>query len=319
MQQQTVEALCVQVRIGQSSLVSLPSEFVPKRINWTKWADGIAMSQRVRKNRSMVAPRLCMSPDHQDPKDNLAFMSTQNQSALEQVDLFKLISSVSDETKILFVGSWAQTLPSWFKSLQAVFAAKYASVVQEILSQQVKYWSSVGERLESLESFLVVDDVGRLSALAGAAKIWRSRQSRANVLSEARSSSWFAATLELHMPRASEGSPIRLHRLHVFKPDQWCGSPHFGSTPIPGLPEFTGMQEIWISAPGSGMSLWIADQYGMLNEGILKLRMPSALLGWHPLRDLIAFIGGAPSNSMMFMVDGELNLQVLMKESDGNV
>lgn len=317
MQQQTVEALCVQVRLGQSSLVSVPSEFVPKRINWAKWADGIAIALRVRKNRSIVAPRLCMSPDHQDAKDNLAFMSIQNQSALEQVDLFKLISSVSDETKFLFVGSWAQTLPSWFKSLQAVFNAKHSSIVQEILSSQVKYWSHIGERLESLESFLVVDDVGRLSALAGAAKIWRSRQSRANVLSEIRSNSWFAATLELHMPRASEGNAIRLHRLHVFKPDQWCGSPQFGTTPIPGLPELGVAQEVWVSAPGAGMSLWIAEQYGMLNEASSKLRMPSALLGWHPLRDLIAFIGGAPTNTIMFMVDGDLNLQVLMKESDG--
>lgn len=317
MQQQTVEALCVQVRIGQSSLVSVPSEFVPKRINWAKWADGAAIGLRVRKNRSIIAPRLCISPDHQDPKDNLAFMSTQNQSGLEQVDLFKLIGSVSDESKFLFVGSWTQTLPSWFKSLQAVFAAKYSSSMQEMLSHQVKYWSSIGERLESLENFLVVDDVGRLSGLAGIAKIWRSRQSRANVLAEARSNSWFAATLELHMPRASEGAAIRLHRLHVFKPDQWCGAPQFGQTSIAGLPDFAAIQEVWVSAPGSGMSLWVADQYSMLSGLSTKLRMPGALLGWHPLRDLIAFIGDAPANSVMLMVDGELNLQVLMKERDG--
>lgn len=319
MQQQTVEALCVQARIGQASLVSLPSEFVPKRINWAKWADCVAIGLRVKKNRSFVAPRLCLSPDHQDSKDNLTLMSSQNQSGLEQVDLFKLISSVSDETKFLFVGSWAQALPAWFKSLQVVFGVKYSSSVQAILSRQIKHWSMIGEDLESTENFLVVDDVGRLSALAGIAKIWRSRQSRANVLAEVRSNSWFAATLELHMPRASEGSAIRLHRLHVFKADEWCGSPNFGRVSIPGLPDLGNTPEIWVSAPGAGMSLWITDQYNLLNESSEKLRMPSAVLGWHPLRDFLAFLGRAPSGGVMFMVDGELNLQILMKESEGSV
>lgn len=318
MQQQTAEALCIQLRLGQSALVSLPSEAVPKRVNWMKWADGVSTAMRVKKNRSLIAPRLCMSPDHEDSKDNLTFMSNQNQSGLEQVDLFKLISSASDEDKFLFVGSWMQTLPSWFRSLQAVFSAKYGSVLQNFLAQQMKSWDLLGDRLETRDNFLVVDDVGRLSALASISKLWRSRQARANILTETRSASWFAATMELHMAKSSDGEAIRLHRLRVFKPDEWCGSPRLAKESFPGAPDLKLASQIWVSAPGAGMGLWIADQYELVDKDIQKLQMPSAVLGWHPLRDLIAFLSAAPSTSVMFMVDADMNLQVLMKESEGN-
>ncbi len=319
MQPQAAEALCVQIRIGRPKLVSLPSEFVPKRINWAKWADGVTAGLRVKKNRFNASSRLCLSPDHQDPKDNLAVLSSESQSSIEKIDFLKLVSGVSEDTKFLFVGSWPQNLPSWFKSLQSIFAAKYASTMQEELGRQIKQWSSLSERLEANENFLVIDDVGRLSALSALSKNWRSRQLRANILQEVRSPSWFASTVDVHMPRSSEGEALRLHRLLVLPPEQWCGAPTFAASldhlrlsPKPA-------PEIWVSAPGAGMSLWIAEHHQMTSDGASGLRLPSAVLGWHPLRDKLAFLAEAASGSLMYLVDSDANLQVLLKENGDQI
>jgi len=270
---QIAEPLCVRISIGQSSLVSFPSEFVPKRINWAKWADGIEIAMRVKKNRHLIAPRFWSSTDHLQAKDNMSFMSAHSQSGIEQVDLFKLINTVSEESKFLFVGSWAQPLPSWFRSLQAVFSAKYSTSLQDMMAKQVANWSILSEGLESTENFLVIDDVGRLSALSGIAKVWRSRQERANILAEPRSNAWFAATLELSAPKVAGGQIIRLHRLQVFKPEQWCGSPDFAREPFSNEFDMKTAEEVWISAPGGGMSLWLADQGSILNQQNQKIYM----------------------------------------------
>jgi hypothetical protein len=319
MQPQAAEALCVQIRIGRPKLVSLPSEFVPKRINWAKWADGVSASLRVKKNRFNASSRLCLSPDHQDSKDNLAVLSSQSQSSIDKIDFLKLISSVSEDTKFLFVGSWPQNLPSWFKSLQAVFTAKYASIMQDELGRQIKFWSSLSERLEANENFLVIDDVGRLSALSAISKNWRSRQLRANILQEVRSSSWFASTVDIHMSRSSEGESLRLHRLLVLPPEQWCGAPTFVASLEQLGSGCKAAPEIWVSAPGAGMSLWIAEHHHRWGDGTSGLRLPSAILGWHPLRDMLAFLAEAPSGSLLFMVDSDTNLQVLLKENGDQI
>jgi hypothetical protein len=235
------------------------------------------------------------------------------------MDFLKLISGVSEDTKFLFVGSWPQNLPSWFKSLQSVFAAKYAPIMQEELGRQIKFWSSLSERLEANENFLVIDDVGRLSALSAISKNWRSRQLRANILQEVRSLSWFASTVDVHMPRSSEGEALRLHRLLVLPPEQWCGAPTFAAS----LETFSSgsaiAPEIWVSAPGAGMSLWIAEHHHVAGDVPSSVRLPSAVLGWHPLRDMLAFLAEAASGSLMYLVDSDANLQILLKENGDQI
>lgn len=319
MQHLAAESFCVQVKLGQVSMVSLPSDIVPKRINWAKWADGVSISSRVVKGRSVSAPRLSMSPDHLDSKDNLLVMSPQSQSGLERIDLLQLLSTAADETKFLFVGSWQVGLPSWFKSLLSVFAAKYSSVSQDVLHQQASHWAKMGDMLESRGSFLVVDDLGRVSALSGISKAWRARLSRSNLLLETRAHSWFAATVDVHMPVASNGQSVRLHRLHVLPPESWCGSPAFNPDFQQHFLNHKNAAEIWISAPSLGAALWIADQVEPLVDRDIQLRMPSAILGWHPLRDAVAFVAEAPPSSVMLLVDGDANLQFLMKERDGEL
>jgi hypothetical protein len=54
MQTQAADALCLQLRVGQVSMVSMPADYLPKRIDWAKWVDGVAMTARVKKNKSTL-------------------------------------------------------------------------------------------------------------------------------------------------------------------------------------------------------------------------------------------------------------------------
>ena len=317
MQTQAADALCLQLRVGQVSMVSMPADYLPKRIDWAKWVDGVAMTARVKKNKSTSQPRICMSPDHLDAKDNLAFFSMQSQNGLEHVDPLKIMADVAEETKILFVGSWNQPSPSWFKSVQSVFAARYAGFAAEVLPRQLKLWSPAAERMENRGCFLVTDDLGRISALSSIGRSWRSRQTRAAMTSETRNPSWFAAAFDVHLGVSSEGVGLRLHRLAVLEPESWCGAPKIQEEHLSNLSLGKGCPEVWISTPGLGMSLWLADQLEPLSTLQPRLRMPSAVLGWHPLRDLVSFVAEAPSGSVIYLVDANARLQLLKKELDG--
>jgi len=317
MQTQVAEAFCLQLRVGEVSMVSMPADYLPKRIDWAKWVDGVAMTARVQKNKSTSQPRIFMSPDHLDAKDNLAFFSMQSQNGLEHVDPLKLMADVAEETKFLFVGSWNQPSPSWFKSVQSVFAARYAGFAAEVLPRQLKLWSPAAERMENRGCFLVTDDLGRISALSSLGRAWRSRQTRSGMTSETRNPSWFAAAFDVHLGVSSEGVGLRLHRLAVLEPESWCGAPQIQEEHLRSLRFGEGCPEVWISTPGLGMSLWLADQLEPLSTVQQKLRIPSAVLGWHPMRDLVSFVAEAPSDSVMYLVDANARLQLIKKELDG--
>ena len=120
------------------------------------------------------------------------------------------------------------------------------------------------------------------------------------------------------MGMSSEGEGLRLHRLAVLEPDQWCDSPIIKEEILCDIKAPADCPEIWISAPSLGLSLWIADQQESLKTSLPKLRMPSSILGWHSVRDSISFLSEAPSKSMLYMVDRQSRLHVLMKEQDAS-
>ena len=107
MQTQPAEVLCLPVKLGQIGLVSMPGDYVPRRIDWTKWVDCVAMGSKVLNLRIGMTPRVCVSPDHKDPKDNYSMVSLQEQRGLEYVDLLKMFSEILEGTKFLFAGSWS--------------------------------------------------------------------------------------------------------------------------------------------------------------------------------------------------------------------
>jgi hypothetical protein len=316
MQTQPAEAVCLQVKLGQIGLVSMPADYVPRRVDWAKWVDCVAIGSKAMNQRIGMAPRVCVSPDHKDAKDNLALVSLQEQSGLEYVDLLKMFSGIVDGTRFLFAGSWSQPIPSWINSSQAVFSARYGSMIPDILSSQLGSWAVCAERMETRGSFLVTDDVGRLSSLSLIAKNWRARQIRSGMLAETRSPSWFAAMIDVHMPKSTDGSPARIHRLAALEPENWCGAPKINEELLESIRHPADCPEIWISSPSMGLSLWIAEQQGPLSANAERLRIPSAVVGWHPLRDAVAFLAEAPPKSYLYMVDRHSRLQVLMKEQD---
>ena len=316
MSSQTTEAICVHLRLGHVKLLSMPVDYVPRRIDWAKWVDCISIGARVFGERIGVVPRISISPDHQESKDNTNFVAIQKQSGLDEVDIVKLFADAGEGSRFVFIGSWAQPTTSWIHSSQAVFSAKYSSLMSDVLASQLKHWSPMAERQEKGGTFLVTDDVGRLSSLATLCKAWRVRQLRLGLVTEAKLLSWFAATVDIHTGMSSEGEGVRLHRLAVLEPDQWCDSPRIRDEILREIQVPTNCPEIWVSAPSLGLSLWIADQQESLQTSIPKLRMPSSVLGWHPVRDSISFLAEAPSKSILYMVDRHSRLQVLMKEQD---
>lgn len=314
MQAQFAEAFCLTLRLGRTDMVSMPSDYLPRRVDWAKWIACIASGARILNDRVAMSPRICLSPDHQDPKDNIAIASLQGQSQLESVDPMMLLSDVGDGSRFLFVGSWTRPIPTWFSSLQSVFNVKYGAMIPEILSTQMREWGVYAEKLEKNGTFLVSDDMGRLSALTAVSRVWRARQIRSGMMTEARTPSWFASVVDIYGPKSSEGIPVRLHRLAVIEPERWCGSPQIDPEILSIIRTTDDPPEIWISAPGIGVSLWIADQQQPLAAALGKLRMPGTILGWHPLRDIFAFLSHAPSGSMMYCVDQSARLQVLKKD-----
>lgn len=314
MQAQSAEAFCLSLRLGRINMVSMPAEYLPRRIDWTRWIDGVTAASRVHNDRVVSSPRICLSPDHQDPKDNIAISSVQGQSGLDHVDFLKMFSDVGDGTRFLFVGSWTKPIPSWFSSIQSVFNAQYGSMIPETVTRQMTKWTHCADKLEKNGSFLVSDDLGRLSALTSISRTWRARQIRGGAMVEARAPAWFAAMFDVYMPKSPNGALLRLHKLLVVEPENWCGAPKMHSDVVAVAQSLDQSAEIWISAPSIGLSLWIADQQHNLQECINKLRMPGAILGWHPLRDLVAFLAEAPSGSLLYLVDDNARLQVLKKE-----
>lgn len=317
MQTQPAEALCIPLQIGRIDLVSMPSDYLPRRIDWSKWLDCVNMGSLVMGERLGVAPRICLSPDHQEAKDNLAMPYFQSQGTLEQIDPVKIFSDVADGARFLFVGSWSFLMPTWFTSAQAIFAAKYASIIPDFMAKQFLNWSRAADHLEKSGSFLVTDDLGRLSGLASISRNWRNRAMRNSMMFEPRSPAWFAAVVDMPMARSATATDLRLHRLSVIDPEVWCGSPRLSDDVIATIKCPHDCPEIWISAPSVGVALWIAEQQHPLAEIISRLQVPAAVLGWHPVRDLLAFLSRAKDGSMMYMVDRQSRLQVLKK--DGGV
>ena len=312
------EAICLQIRVGRITLLSIPVDYVPRRIDWAKWIDCISIGAKVLGDRHGLAPKIAISPDHLESKDNTNVGAIQNQRGLDEVDLIKLFSDVGEASRFIFVGSWQLPTTSWIHSSQAVFSSKYNALIADVLTSQMKYWSPTAERQEKAGAFLVTDDIGRLSSLSSICKAWRARQFRTAILTEAKRPSWFAATVDIHLGMSSEGEGIRLHRIAVLEPDQWCDSPNIREDILKVIRAPEDCPEIWVSAPSLGLSLWIADQQESLKTSLSKLRSPSAILGWHPVRDSISFLANAPSKSMLYMVDRHSRLQVMMKEREAS-
>lgn len=317
MQTLTAEALCLPLQIGRIDLVSMPADYLPRRIDWSKWLDCVNMGSIVMGERLGVAPRVCLSPDHQEAKDNLSMAYLQSQGTLEQIDPVTIFSDVADGARFLFVGSWSFLMPTWFTSAQAIFSAQYASIIPDFISKQFVIWGRHAEQLEKNGSFLVTDDVGRLSSLTSISRNWRARAMRSSLQGEARSPAWFAAIVDVPMARSASAVDMRLHRLNVVEPEVWCGSPKLADDLVETMRPPKDCPEIWISAPSIGVALWIAEQQQPINEILSKLQVPGCVLGWHPVRDLLAFLSRAKDGSMLYMVDRQSRLQVLKK--DGGV
>jgi hypothetical protein len=315
---QTGEVICLQLRLGRINLLSIPVDFVPRRIDWAKWIECISIGAKVLGDRHGIAPKIAISPDHLESKDNASVVAIQGQRGLDEVDLIKLFSEVGEASRFIFVGSWQLPTTSWINSSQAVFSSKYSALIANVLTSQMKYWNPAAERQEKSGAFLVIDDVGRLSSLSSICKAWRARQLKTANLTEAKMPSWCAATVDIHLGMSSEGEGIRLHRIAVLEPDQWCDSPNIREDILKVIRAPEDCPEIWVSAPSLGLSLWIVDQQESLKTSLSKLRAPSAILGWHPVRDSISFLSDAPSKSMLYMVDRHSRLQVLMKEREAS-
>ncbi len=314
MQMQPAEALCLPLHIGRIDLVAMPAEYLPRRIDWPKWLDCINIGSRVMGDRVGVSPRICLSPDHVEAKDNMAVAYLQSQGTLEQIDPLALFSDVADGARFLFVGSWSQPLPTWFSSAQAIFGAHYAQVIPDFLSKQMVEWSRNADALEKNGSFLVTDELGRLSGLTSISRNWRNRSMRSGLLAEVRSLSWFAAVVDMPMARSAHAIDMRLHRLNVVEPESWCGAPKLPDDVLNVIAAPKDCPEIWISAPGLGVALWIAEQQQPIRDILPKLQVPGAILGWHPVRDLLTFLARAKDGSMLYVVDSQSRLQVLRKD-----
>jgi hypothetical protein len=316
MQTQTADALCLTLQLGKIDLVSIPADYLPRRIDWAKWLDCVNMGSLLTGERLGVNPRICISPDHQDAKNNQTIYYLQSQSTLEQVDPVALFSDVADGARFIFVGTWSLSIPAWLSSAQAIFSAKFSGIMNEFLAEQFSRWCRIAEILEKSGSFLVSDDVGRLSGLTGVSRNWRQRTMRTGVLSEVRSPSWFAAVVDVAMSRSANATNMRLHRLLTLDPDLWCGSPKiaFNEASLDQAPSSAG--DIWISAPSVGVALWIAEQQGHLEHGFSRIHVPGAILGWNPIRDLLAFLSRARDGSLLYLVDQHWRLQVLKKEGN---
>ncbi len=318
MQIQPAESFCFQVNLGAVRMVSMPADYVPKRIDWAKWIDCSAAEISMVDQQFSLLPRICMSADHEDPKDNLAVVSIHGQRGLEHVDPIKLLADVAENTRFLFVGSWNHAIPSWSASVQSVYGARYGAMFPDILSRQIRHWQRVAEKFDSTGNFLVTDDAGRLSGLAALSRAWLSRQLRSGVLNESKATSWFACSVDLYTTVSEPRNPSKLHRVAVLDPENWCGSPRLAAHHLELLRLSSDSPEIWVSSPGLGLSMWLAEQRAPIHSTIEKLRFPSAVLGWHPLRDALAFLGCAPHGSVMLLVDRHSRLQILLKE-DGRV
>lgn len=314
MQTQPAEPLCLPLHVGGIGMVSMPADYLPRRIDWPKWLDCINIGSQVMGNRVGVAPRICLSPDHADAKDNMAVAYLQSQGTLEQIDPITLFSDVAEGARFLFVGSWSQQLPTWFSSTQAIFGAHFAHVIPDFLARQMLDWNRHADALEKDGSFLVTDDLGRLSGLTSISRNWRNRSMRSGLMNEMRSQSWFAAMVDLPSARFEGAADMRLHRLAVIEPESWCGSPKLHDDLLSAIAAPKDCPEIWISAPGLGVAFWIADQQQPLKEILAKVQVPGAILGWHPIRDLIAFLSRAKNGSMLYLVDRQSRLQVLKKD-----
>jgi hypothetical protein len=317
MQTQPAEAFCFQINMGAVKLVSMPSDHVPKRVDWAKWIDCSTAELTALRQQMSLAPRICMSPDHTEPKDNLGVVSIHGQRGLEHVDPMKLLADVSENIRYLFVGSWNHPIPSWSASVQAIHDARYGGLFPEFLSSQIKHWQKISETLDVASNFLVTDDVGRLSALSGLSRAWLGRQLRSGVFNEPKSASWVACSIDLYTPLSAGGTSIKLHRAAVLDPESWCSSPRLCTKHQELLQLAPECPELWVSSPGIGLSMWLAEQRAPLKNLIERLRCPSAVLGWHPLRDALAFLGAAPNGSVMILVDRHSRLQILLKE-DGD-
>jgi hypothetical protein len=314
MQIQPAEAFCFQINIGAVRLVSMPADHVPKRIDWAKWIDCETAEITTLRHQMSMAPRICMSPDHLDPKDNLGVVSIHGQRGLEHVDPIKLLADVAENMRHLFVGAWNHAIPSWSASVQAIYGARYSGIYAETLAAQVQHWQKIAEKLDGSSNFLVTDDVGRLSALGVLSRAWLGRQLRSGVFNEPKSASWLACSVDLYSPMSAGGARLKLHRVAVLDPQAWCGSPRLDAKHLELLQSVPDCPELWISSPGLGLSLWLAEQRAPLKQLSARLRCPSSVLGWHPLRDAIAFIGAAPNGSVMILVDRHSRLQILLKE-----
>jgi hypothetical protein len=317
MQTQPAEAFCFQLNIGSIRMVSMPSDHVPKRIDWAKWIDCSVAELVTLKQQMSQVPWICMSADHADAKDNLGVVSIQGQRGLEHVDPMKLLADVAENMRYLFIGSWHHSIPSWSASVQAIYAAQYGARFPEVLSRQLHHWQKIADLLGVGSNFLVTDDIGRLSALHGLSHAWLGRQLRSGIFSEQKSPSWLACSVDLYAPLSAGGTKIKLHRVAIFDAHAWCGSPSIDAEYLTFMRSAADYPELWVSAPTLGLSLWLAEQHAAWDAVHDRLRCPSAVLGWHPLRDVLAFIGCAANGSMMIIVDRHSRLQILMKEDGG--
>jgi hypothetical protein len=302
------------MNLGRISMVSMPSDYVPRRLDWAKWVDCEASSIKVGIDAISSFPRVCMSPDHEEEKDNVAIMSLPSQRDLEHVDPMKILSEVSENTRILFVGSWFRSTPSWAQSVQAIRASQFGDDYPKVLQAQLASWLPISESLSRGANFLVLDDVGRFSALSTLAKSWITRQQKVGASQEVKSKSWFACSIDLLTPVTVGGTSVKLHRLAVINPEDWCGAPFPEEKILAAIKSNLDCKQLWISSPGLGLSLWLAQLRGISVSQLQNVLIPSSMLGWHPLRDAMAFLAEAPSRSILLLVDRHSRLQVLYKE-----
>ena len=316
--QSGVEPQSLSIAIGRVSLVSVPHDSMPQKLDWHRWVQN--MSVRFEHFERPGPRRIFLLDDGEGGASGAKPVSSLPlaRENLQSIDLLNMAGSWPETTLALTHGSWKFSLSSWLESYKQICAAKFVKDVGTLLQEQIALWVELSGKLHDDSYFVLSDQGSRFVNVSEICQSWLNRIIRSRVVPEPRTGAWASGAFVVHAPGEGLGRKIRLQRILVVEPSGWCGNPKWHEAFQTDLAKYLmKATECWISAPTCVLTLDIDFRLLRLRGGAWTLCAPSTVTGWHPLRDFMTFLSCAKDGSIFVYLDVHERLQFVVIEEGG--
>lgn len=308
---QSAELQALTVKIGRIVVISSPVDQAPSSLDWQRWVRNTALRFERFESRS---PGRVVLLDHLDQQSDMqkSFETEIFRQDLLAADPMAILSERTGGHLLLMRGGVQFAASAWVESLRHLTQAKYADVLSKFLDQQFSDWRELASDVRD-DSLFVLSDLGNKFVNASEhCQGWVQRIVRSRLVNENKKGSWAAGVMRVYDDLDQEGMKLRLQRLAVLSSIDWCGDPEWQHS-IQGALDTVVSQtdELWVSVPYAGLALDIADRLKIVGlPASTRLRSPSAVLGWHPMRDFLLFLKSPAKRRLLVLVDSLERVQI---------